>query len=640
MSFATPRTGIQRRSILIVLLVAIAAVFALQMTQQASAATTVVVVSGNTAAGENQPGWMFNRDPGNVTPYAFNTAAASIGTGSLNVLPIGASAADKFIGEFFMLSPLANVTTISYDFKIGGSGTASAAGQFYANVYANFASSPLTKFYDCRYNVVPVSGSTGSFTTVAFNPTVTYPVATSGSSPSPCPAIPAGMGAGATLRAFVVNVGDTSVSDVGLAGYLDKVVVALTAGTTTYDFEPACTTVCYADAVNGNDGFSGASAANAKKTIQAAINQVSVGGTVIVAAGTYPESPLIVRSLTLKSESGKAVTTIVLQPAPNYVGALTLTGLGSNITVDGFTIQGFDAVGLGYASSNVYVAPGLGTVLVKNNRIRVGNPGAGTNDDDGMGLLTETSTSSVTLSLTVENNTFEPLNAAAPRAFYINPSVDLFSFKNNKITGRFNRTALTQAKNGTVENNTITGVGPVGSRSAGFGAWGDPDPLVWGHTTFRGNTITGTRRGIGLYSVNNILIEKNVFKNNDYAIWSGDAGYTHVIATIAIHRNSITNSSAFGVHNDEPAGTINATCNWYGAANGPGPVGFGSGDKVSTGVTFSPWLTSPDLNGPCNGAVVTSTDQCKDGGWMTLFRADGTGFKNQGDCVSYIEHLS
>jgi hypothetical protein len=29
-------------------------------------------------------------------------------------------------------------------------------------------------------------------------------------------------------------------------------------------------------------------------------------------------------------------------------------------------------------------------------------------------------------------------------------------------------------------------------------------------------------------------------------------------------------------------------------------------------------------------------DQCKDGGWQMLTRADGTRFRNQGDCVSYF----
>lgn len=34
--------------------------------------------------------------------------------------------------------------------------------------------------------------------------------------------------------------------------------------------------------------------------------------------------------------------------------------------------------------------------------------------------------------------------------------------------------------------------------------------------------------------------------------------------------------------------------------------------------------------------VAQSADACKDGGWQTLKRADGSSFKNQGDCVSYV----
>jgi CSLREA domain-containing protein len=32
----------------------------------------------------------------------------------------------------------------------------------------------------------------------------------------------------------------------------------------------------------------------------------------------------------------------------------------------------------------------------------------------------------------------------------------------------------------------------------------------------------------------------------------------------------------------------------------------------------------------------TNKDQCKDDGWQGLFRADGTPFKNQGDCIQYV----
>ncbi len=34
--------------------------------------------------------------------------------------------------------------------------------------------------------------------------------------------------------------------------------------------------------------------------------------------------------------------------------------------------------------------------------------------------------------------------------------------------------------------------------------------------------------------------------------------------------------------------------------------------------------------------VATDKDQCKDGGWQNVRRADGTPFKNQGDCIQYV----
>ena len=79
----------------------------------------------------------------------------------------------------------------------------------------------------------------------------------------------------------------------------------------------------------------------------------------------------------------------------------------------------------------------------------------------------------------------------------------------------------------------------------------------------------------------------------------------------------------------------NGSCNWWNAANGPSGAGTGSGTKVGPNVTYAPWLTSPAPS-PCNGNIATDKDQCKNGGWASLFRADGTGFKNQGDCIQYV----
>lgn len=201
-----------------------------------------VEVSGDTSAGENQPGWLFNRDANNATPIQFNEDEASIGIGSLYVEPLTSEAAKKFIGEYFLLDEIANIEEISYDFLIGSGGTAADENEFYLNVYANYGESASDKYYDCKYDVVPTIGSTADFTTVTFDPTQSYPVTKRGDSPYICPSVPADMdlkSPGSTIRMFAINMGDTTAGDENLDGYFDNVVVETNTEITTFDFEPA-----------------------------------------------------------------------------------------------------------------------------------------------------------------------------------------------------------------------------------------------------------------------------------------------------------------------------------------------------------------------------------------------------------------
>ena len=78
----------------------------------------------------------------------------------------------------------------------------------------------------------------------------------------------------------------------------------------------ACTAVCYVDGTIGNDANDGDTAATAKKTIQAAVNQVTAGGQVIVAAGTYAQDVSVGKALTL---TGAGPATTIIDPV-NYVG--------------------------------------------------------------------------------------------------------------------------------------------------------------------------------------------------------------------------------------------------------------------------------------------------------------------------------
>jgi hypothetical protein len=54
---------------------------------------------------------------------------------------------------------------------------------------------------------------------------------------------------------------------------------------------------------------------------------------------------------------------------------------------------------------------------------------------------------------------------------------------------------------------------------------------------------------------------------------------------------------------------------------------------IPPAVTDLDLLLTPDEGCP---PVPTSKDQCKNGGWRGVFRADGTAFKNQGDCIQYV----
>lgn len=98
---------------------------------------------------------------------------------------------------------------------------------------------------------------------------------------------------------FGANVGSGWATP--FSGHVDELKIGYAGDTTIYDFDPAipCTTLCYADVVNGNDLNGGASTGDAKKTIQAAVTQVSAGGTVNVAPGEYIENVTINQSLTL-----------------------------------------------------------------------------------------------------------------------------------------------------------------------------------------------------------------------------------------------------------------------------------------------------------------------------------------------------
>lgn len=70
-----------------------------------------------------------------------------------------------------------------------------------------------------------------------------------------------------------------------------------------------------------------------------------------------------------------------------------------------------------------------------------------------------------------------------------------------------------------------------------------------------------------------------------------------------------------------------STAAWY-SDGGIGGVGIFRRDDVWT--PYSPAFQIAAYT------IATNKDACKNGGWQTLSRADGSPFKNQGDCIQYV----
>jgi hypothetical protein len=210
---------------------AVAAAAVVLMGAVPAAADTTVVVSA-----DGDGGWAFNADPANVTPYEFSTDEASIGSGSLYVPPITNTVngnGDKFIGALPLGVEVADVDGLSFDYLLA----AGNANEIYMNVYTNIAGS--STFYECRFDYVATSGDASSFSTLAVDG-ATVPTAKGDRVDAfTCPATLGGMPAGSTVSFIAINLGDRNANDTGSSAYFDNVVVDLSDGTTTYDFDPA-----------------------------------------------------------------------------------------------------------------------------------------------------------------------------------------------------------------------------------------------------------------------------------------------------------------------------------------------------------------------------------------------------------------
>jgi hypothetical protein len=329
-------------------------------------------------------------------------------------------------------------------------------------------------------------------------------------------------------------------------------------------------------------------------TIQAAVNAPACT-TIKVAPGTYTENVTIPRTVTLRgAQAGRDARN------PRGSESVINGGIGpdvtisaNNVTVDGFTLngpvsQGTAAIVMMGANSgetienNVVNNPGRAASFNTSNTLFFQNlvkstPTAG----DGF----QANTSPVQ-NVLLASNTFGGANGAIYNAdITIIEGTANIGVTGNTGNGDGTLVALFKTNHALVAGNTIKG---DGASSAIYIGGADSNVLV------DCNTVSGAGTGVNVANDfadgpnSAVTIVGNNLHNNTSGVKIGAAAVA-AANTVVANRNRLTGNTAFGVNNLSPF-TVDATRNWWGAANGPGPVGPGSGDRVTANVTYAPWL--------------------------------------------------
>jgi len=461
-------------------------------------------------------------------------------------------------------------------------------------------------------------------------------------------------------KGLILKVGSTWAGTF----YADAIVANAGGTPTTYDFEPAtaCTTTCFVNGTTGDDAFGGDTPGTAKKTIQAAIAQVSSGGAVVVAAGTYAESPTVSKPLTLQGPNETIHPQYGGRGAEAVMNTITIATGVDNVTIEGLRIVSATSFGItspgNTAHSNITIR--FNDFAAAYQPIHNGLGGGG-----GIGSA----------NWTVSNNRISGITTAAATAIVMF-NVDGVVINNNYIR---HDNALVLGRRGiNLDGNTNV---QVTDNDIGLGLAVFDNPSLantdapWiiqlsmsdrpvNTVLIRGNTISGGWRGIsGLSQRNltNVTVSGNTIRNVSTAVQFNGGGaaplatgtemsgltltdnamtaYRFGVRVLNLHapgnaglpgtkpisfgnievsRNSfkpvtaLTNAQVTGIDVQDigtimidggTTASINGTCNFWNAASGPGAVASGSGLLVTGRVAYASWLETSDLDGGCVGGI-------------------------------------
>ncbi len=145
--------------------------------------------------------------------------------------------------------------------------------------------------------------------------------------------------------------------------------------------------------------------------------------------------------------------------------------------------------------------------------------------------------------------------------------------------------------------------------------------------TISGGTIQnangyGVRGDYGTVNISDVTIQNNgtygIYLSNTSAnitncfISGGSTALQVANGTATCRYCSFVDESSYGVYANS-SGSVDARWCYWGSADGPGPIGPGSGTNVSTNVEFEPWLGVPTPSYPVSGPVTGTATQAGSG---------------------------
>jgi nitrous oxidase accessory protein NosD len=411
-------------------------------------------------------------------------------------------------------------------------------------------------------------------------------------------------------------------------------------------------------------------------TISAAVAAASSGDIIQVCAGTYNESVRITQPLTLLGPNAgvswdgvRGSEATVTWPVFN---TFDITD-GDDVTIDGFTINGgFIGIAVIVSSNNLLIQSNITTGGLRALSLDAPGSNLSVLNNDLISNTRSLHVDGAYTNMVISGNRFSGPAATTGIAFTGGTppnSIAGFEFTDNEVLHRANMASnisnatvsgntfdavlagnenlLISLQNSTVTDNIFEG----DDANACLLLWGSQFGLVASdHVTISDNTFSDCGTAADPSSnfaiqlsqdVHHIDIKNNEISSGIEGVNTDDTAPWDVTDEVHINFNNITDNTSFGVRNGQ-MGVLDAECNWWGAADGPGPVGPGSGDNVSNNVDFRPWLIAPAPGGPCaggfpSGGTVNGGGQINVDGGRGSFGFSANAARQRGH-LDYMNH--